>query len=130
MIRLTASSLRSVELCPARASLPRTETTHADATAGTEEHSKREASEARPGYRSEVPLALNVLTGEARELPPQEHRAYPTLEGEGWIYGTEDTVAVEELQVIVEDFKSGYGYIRVTSPLSALDEQAQKSDKL
>lgn len=115
MIRLTASGLARAEACPASGHLPQRREEHADAAAGTEAHARHEA-ETPAGYEAEVPFALNVLTGEARRLPPQEHREYPDL-GAGWVYGTVDRIGVlnvaegrAAIMVDVRDYKSGFGY--------------------
>jgi len=107
---VSASSLAREEQCPASATLPHTQRIREDATAGTAAHAERERNEDRPGFRSEVPLAYYLIDGRARELPNQAHREYPRL-GDGWICGTADTVGVEGGTPVVEDFKSGFGYL-------------------
>ena len=109
-VRLTASGLARVEQCPASASLPHVGHLHADAAAGTEAHARFEA-ECPADEEAEVPLALNVLRGGAVPLERGDHRAYPVLPGDGWIYGTTDRLKVEPGKVTIRDYKSGHGYM-------------------
>lgn len=63
-----------------------------------------------PGsYSAEVVVAYNILTGEARILEGVKDRAYPVLEGEGWLIGTEDVVGLTDDAVITLDYKTGWG---------------------
>ena len=113
-MRLTASGLERDEICSASASLPRSGTVHADATAGTEEHARLEA-ETPAGELAEVAYALNVLTGEARSLGKIAHRDYPTL-GQEWIFGTADRIRVAADRVVITDHKTGGGGRFNTTP--------------
>lgn len=105
-LHVTASGLRRTELCPASAHLPRTERMHDDAEAGTEAHAVLEAEDPA---NSEIGVAYNVLTSEARLLPRDGHRNYPAFP-DNWVYGTADRVRVEAERVVVVDHKTGYGF--------------------
>lgn len=111
-MKLSASGLPRAERCPGSAVLPRIPRLFADAEAGVVAHAERE----RPG--DEVAIAWNVLTGKGRLLPKAAHRDYGEL-AEGEIPGTVDRVTVEPDRVIVNDYKSGFGYM-VAAPASNL----------
>lgn len=108
--RLTASSLWRRELCPASAVLPESpRRKYADAEHGKAEHAKAEAAPP-PGAEAEVAYALNVLSGQARRLEVKS-RDYGKL-AEGEIAGTADRVYVRDDHVLIEDLKSGVGYMQ------------------
>jgi hypothetical protein len=58
------------------------------------------------GWRAEIAYALNVVTGEARELELDGARRYPRL-GAGWICGTADAVRLDGDTVEIVDWKTG-----------------------
>jgi hypothetical protein len=107
--RLTASSLWRAEPCPASAVLPAEKREYKDAKAGQRAHAALEAAPP-PGSFSEVAFAYNVLSGEAREVGRNIGRAYGKLE-RGEIPGTLDLLTVQPDHVLVDDYKSGHGYL-------------------
>ena len=108
--RLTASNLWRSEICPASAVLPEgPKRKYADAEAGKAEHAI--AEHAPPaGAEAEVAFALNVLSGEARRLDVK-NREYGEL-AEGEIAGTADRVFVRPDHVLIQDLKTGVGYLQ------------------
>ena len=108
-MNLTASNLWRADACPASAHLPRTGAIHADSTDGTSEHAAL-ALEAPAGVQTEVALAYNVVTGEGRILPKQDHREYPAL-GDGWLCGTTDLLTATPELVTIGDHKTGFGFM-------------------
>lgn len=109
MTRLTASSLWRAEPCPASAVLPAVRREYKDAQDGTRAHAALEAAPP-PGSFAEVAFAYNVLSGEAREVGRSIGRNYGVL-AEGEIPGTADLVTVQPDHVLVDDYKSGVGYL-------------------
>ena len=105
-LQLTASSLRRVEICPASATLPRTERIHADAQAGTDAHAVLEQDDAA---NSEIAMAYAPETNESLLIGKISHRSYPDLPT-GWIAGTADRVTVEAERVVIWDHKTGFGF--------------------
>lgn len=61
------------------------------------------------GAESEVALAYNPETGEAKRLSLEEQRGYPNEEG--WLYGTADLIGVAEDYVAVCDVKTGVAVV-------------------
>lgn len=57
------------------------------------------------GAESEVALAYNPVTGEAKRLELTGNRAYPTEPG--WLYGTADLIGTDDDCVYVPDLKTG-----------------------
>ena len=57
------------------------------------------------GAESEVALAYNPSTGEARRLALKGQRAYE--QEDGWLYGTADLVGIAEDYIVVCDVKTG-----------------------
>lgn len=107
--RLTASALWRAEPCPASVVLPAIRREYKDAEAGRRAHAALEASPP-PGSFAEVAFAYNVLSGEAREIGRSIGREYGEL-AVGEIPGTLDLLTVQPDHVLVDDWKSGVGYL-------------------
>lgn len=111
-MKLSASSLWRVEKCAASAVLPHDEKprVYRDQERGQREH---KAAEQSPPFGAipEVAFAFNVLSGRAREVGRSIGRDYGKLE-EGEIPGTTDRLYVQEDHVLVEDIKTGVGYMQ------------------
>lgn len=108
--RLTASCLWRAEPCPASVVLPAEKRPRRkDAEDGVRAHAALAASPP-PGSFAEVAFAYNVLTGEARQIGLNIGRDYGEL-AKGEIPGTADLVTVQPDHVLVDDYKSGHGYL-------------------
>jgi hypothetical protein len=118
MLHLSASGLWRAELCSGSVVIePRAPEVHQDAVAGVAEH--RELELAVPdGYKAEVSVAVDVLTGEGRVLGQGLGRKYVDLKPSE-IPGTMDRLKVDPPRARIRDHKSGYGYI-VTAPRESL----------
>jgi hypothetical protein len=66
------------------------------------------------GYRAEVSMAIDLETGNVRELGENLNRNYPAL-GETEIAGTADVIASTEDSAFVIDYKTGHGYVDAPS---------------
>ena len=107
--RLTASGLWRSELCPASSVLPEgPKRKYRDATKGTKEHA---AFPAPPGAIKEPAFAYSVLTGLSRHIGNDIGREYGPLD-EGEIPGSLDLLTVEADRVLVQDIKTGVGYMQ------------------
>lgn len=108
--RLTASSLWRAEPCPASVVLPAEEgKKRKDAEDGNRAHAEL-AKNPPPGSIAEAAFAYNVLTGTARYIGSNIGREYGVLE-RGEIPGTLDCLTVQEDHVLVDDYKTGHGYL-------------------
>lgn len=104
--RLSGGSLPRAERCPASATLPRTGQYRESAERGKAMHAEKEAE--NPDG-AEVAFALNVLTGEARQLPADVDRSN-LPRGPGEVVGILDRITIEPHRVVIRDYKSGFGF--------------------
>ena len=61
-------------------------------------------------FVDEIAIAYNVQTGEARVVGVDIGRTYPDL-GPYWIYGTIDKLGLTPSEIIIWDFKTGWGHV-------------------